>query len=105
MGDSPKQFAEKIFSINASSSTAYSSVLSIGSRSNVMSDGSLIVNQLRSATAELTELIESKNADAKVLEEKAKFVEGCVLNLQVTGQISSDFCDSLLEDLHNMTDI
>jgi len=104
MNDPLKQFVEKVFSINGSVSTTYGAALSVGNRQNVMSDGSLIVNQLRPATVELAKLIASKKSDPKAIKEKSQMVEGYILNLQVMGQISSDFCNSLLEDLHNITD-
>jgi hypothetical protein len=99
-----KIFADKVFSLNASASTTYGSVLSVGSRETNMSSSSQIINELRAAAAEFVRLVGSGNDDTAEIQIAAKKVEGQILNLQVMGQISSELRDTLLDDLHRITE-
>ena len=101
MANDINNFVDKIFSINATASTTYGSAMTVGNRDNGMSSGSLIVNDLRLATAKFAKLMASNQPNSIVIQQAMKVVEGQLLDLQVMGQISNQLCNSLVDELYN----
>jgi hypothetical protein len=98
-----KQFVERIFSINSSGSTVHGSSIGIGSRAITPGDTtSELINKLRGDTAVFAELLVKNRKPLPEIDEKAKAIEGYLMTLQALGQISPQFCDSLLSDLREV---
>ena len=99
-----KVFVEKIFGINSTASTAYGSSLAVGSRATSSSGSTTaaadIIYKLRTVTANYAELINSGHADKHDLEAKKKAIEGYLLSLEALGQISNEYCNSLISELN-----
>lgn len=102
-----KHFTDSIFTINPSFSDIFGSALPAMTGTSITTTGSdssasVIVNELRQNTSQFAQKVTTKAPDEEV-EAIANKIEGNLLNLQVLGQISEQFCNSLIEELRALT--
>jgi hypothetical protein len=106
MQEDLKAFINQVFSINATVSTIYGSALTVGSRDmsggGINNSASETVFRLRKETASLAELLGRTDKDESTIRTKAQNVEGYLMTLQTLGQISAEFCNTLINDLHTI---